>query len=55
MREFLDALWSDDSGQDLTEYVLLIVIIALGVTLAAIALREEIINVFRPGSTSANP
>ena len=52
MRQFLDTLWNDESGQDLTEYVLLVVIIALGVTLAAIALREEIIAVFRPGSST---
>jgi pilus assembly protein Flp/PilA len=28
--EFLRLLWSDESGQDLTEYALLIVLVALG-------------------------
>ena len=51
MTKFLNALWQDESGQDLTEYVLLIVIIALGVTLAIVALRDEIINVFTRAGT----
>ena len=46
MAKFFAALWRDERGQDLTEYVILIVIIALGVTLAIFALREEIVDVF---------
>ena len=46
MRALLNALWADESGQDLTEYVLLVVIIALGVTVAVVALRDEISAVF---------
>jgi Flp pilus assembly pilin Flp len=51
MSKLLSALWRDESGQDLTEYVLLIVIIALGVTVAIVALRDELINVFNEAST----
>ena len=46
MPALLNALWRDESGQDLTEYVLLIVIIALGVTAAIIVLRDQISQVF---------
>ncbi len=46
MPALLNALWSDESGQDLTEYVLLIVVIALGVTGAIIVLRDQISAVF---------
>jgi hypothetical protein len=32
MHDLLKALWTDDSGQDTTEYVLLVALIALAVT-----------------------
>ncbi len=32
MQKFLRALWTDESGQDTTEYVLLVVLIALAAT-----------------------
>ena len=54
MRQFLDTLWCDESGQDLTEWVLLIVIIALSVTLAIVALREELLNVFSRSRTGVS-
>ena len=47
MKRFLGNRWRRESGQDLTEYVALVVIIALGVTLAVVALREEILSVFQ--------
>lgn len=52
MRALLNALWADESGQDLTEYVLLVVIIALGVTVAVVALRDEISTVFNNAATT---
>ncbi len=47
-------LWRDDAGQDLTEYVMLVVIIALGVTLAVVALRDELISVFFQAGAGPN-
>jgi len=32
MKRFLNRLWRDESGQDATEYVLLVVLIALAIT-----------------------
>ncbi len=32
MRKFLRRLWDDEAGQDATEYVLLVVLIALAIT-----------------------
>ena len=54
MSQFFDALWSDESGQDLTEWVLLIVVIALSVTLAIIALREELLHAFGRSSSDVS-
>ncbi len=54
MKRFFSALWRDDAGQDLTEYVMLVVIIALGVTLAVVALRDELISVFFQMGGSTN-
>ena len=51
MRALMNALWQDESGQDLTEYVLLLVIIALGVTVAVVALKDEIETVFNDAAT----
>ena len=51
MSKLLNAIWRDESGQDLTEYVLLVVIIALGVTVAIVALRDQISQVFNDAST----
>jgi len=48
----MNTLWQDEAGQDLTEYVLLVVIIALGVTVAVAALRDEIANVFNRAVTT---
>ena len=46
MNNFLTTLWQDESGQDLAEYVLLLVLIAL-VVIGAIALfREAIADAF---------
>lgn len=39
-------IWTDDSGQDLAEYAILIGLVALAVILAVILLGEAILSVF---------
>jgi pilus assembly protein Flp/PilA len=46
MNKFFTTLWSDESGQDLAEYVLLLVLIAVVVATAIIAFRGAIVNGF---------
>lgn len=43
MRALAKALWADESGQDTTEYILLVALIALAVT-AGITLLAQNIN-----------
>ena len=38
--------WSDDSGQSITEYALIIALVSLGLVLVLIAFRDEIGRVF---------
>lgn len=42
MKTFLTTLWQDDSGQDLAEYALLLVLISVVVAAAIILLRDQI-------------
>jgi pilus assembly protein Flp/PilA len=53
MKNFLTTLWTDDSGQDMAEYALLLVLIAVVVAVAVIALRNAITDGFNPGHDSA--
>ncbi|MEX2532302.1 MAG: Flp family type IVb pilin [Gemmatimonadota bacterium] len=46
MNKFFATLWSDESGQDLAEYVLLLVLIAVVVATAIIAFRGAITDGF---------
>ena len=46
MKDFLTTLWTDDSGQDMAEYALLLVLIAVVVAVAVIALRNAITDGF---------
>lgn len=46
MYTLLNALWRDESGQDLAEYALLIGLIALACILAVTALGGTISNIF---------
>jgi Flp pilus assembly pilin Flp len=46
MKNFWHLLWSDDSGQDLAEYALLIALIALVVILAFPPFAQAITGVF---------
>ena len=47
-------LWSDDSGQGLTEYALLIALISLGLVLALGRYRNALGNVFRNVASALN-
>lgn len=46
MRNFIQKLWSDESGQDATEYVLLVVLIALAITAGMTVLAGGINGAF---------
>jgi Flp pilus assembly pilin Flp len=52
MRTILARLWNDEAGQDLTEYALLIVLIALGSMAALSPLAGAINNVFTAAATN---
>jgi len=54
MSNFIKTLARDDHGQDLVEYALLIVIIMMAVGLAAVAFREEIVNLFTRSATEVS-
>lgn len=54
MHQFLRNLWSDESGQDATEYVLLVVLIALTITVGMTALAAGINTAFSNASTQLN-
>jgi Flp pilus assembly pilin Flp len=46
MQALLKALWTDESGQDTTEYVLLVALIALAVTAGMTVLAQNINTAF---------
>ncbi len=46
MQALLKALWTDESGQDTTEYVLLVALIALAVTAGMTVLATNINKAF---------
>jgi Flp pilus assembly pilin Flp len=46
MQALLKALWTDESGQDTTEYVLLVALIALAVTAGMTLLAQNINTAF---------
>ncbi len=46
MWEMLRAVWRDDSGQGLTEYVLIIALVAVGLTAVMLLFRDAIGDVF---------
>jgi Flp pilus assembly pilin Flp len=46
MQALLKALWTDESGQDTTEYVLLVALIALAVTVGMGLLAQNINTAF---------
>jgi pilus assembly protein Flp/PilA len=52
MKQFLQRLWRDDAGQDLTEYALLVVLIALAAVASMKALATAISNVYSNAATN---
>ena len=46
MQDLFKTLWRDDSGQDTTEYVLLVLLVALAVTAGMLLLATEINEAF---------
>lgn len=54
MNHFLSTLWADESGQDLAEYVLLLVLIAVVVAAAIILFRDAIVNGFNRATNQLN-
>ncbi|MDX1396076.1 MAG: Flp family type IVb pilin [Gemmatimonadota bacterium] len=52
MQKFLNALWRDESGQDATEYVLLVVLIALAITAGMTVLATGINGAFSNAATT---
>lgn len=52
MQRILKHLWREESGQDLVEYALLIVLVALGAVVAMKSLASAISNAF--SSAAAN-
>lgn len=47
MKQLLKSFWTDESGQGLTEYALIIALVSIGLILILIAFRGAIANVFR--------
>jgi pilus assembly protein Flp/PilA len=54
MRHKLLRLWKDEEGQDLTEYALLLVLIALAAIVVMSNLGSAINQVFSSGSSTLN-
>ncbi len=54
MRKFFQNLWRDESGQDATEYVLLVVLIALAITAGMTVLATGINGAFSNASSTLN-
>jgi pilus assembly protein Flp/PilA len=51
MMDLMRTFWNDESGQDMAEYGLLLVLIAVVVAAAVIAFRGQIIAAFDRAST----
>jgi pilus assembly protein Flp/PilA len=51
MKKLIKRLWQDESGQDLTEYALLLVLVALAAITAMKTLATAISNVYTTAAT----
>jgi pilus assembly protein Flp/PilA len=54
MKTLLVRLWKDQDGQDLTEYALLLALVALGAIAAMQGLGQAINNAFNSATTKIN-
>ena len=54
MKSLVRALWSDESGQGLVEYALIIALVAVGLIAILLVLRNSVGNVFRNAATQLN-
>ena len=54
MQAVLHAFWSDESGQGLVEYALIIALIAVGLIAILLVLRNSIGNVFNNAAAQLN-
>jgi len=54
MKRFWQAFSSDDSGQGLVEYALIIALVAVGLIAILLVLRNSIGNVFNNAATQLN-
>ena len=51
MKELFKSFWTDESGQGLTEYALIIALVSIALILVLIAFRNELADVFRQITT----
>jgi pilus assembly protein Flp/PilA len=54
MKSLWNAFWSDESGQGLVEYALIIALVAVGLIAILLVLRNSIGNVFNNAATQLN-
>jgi pilus assembly protein Flp/PilA len=54
MQSLVHAFWSDESGQGLVEYALIIALVAVGLIAILLILRNSIGNVFNNAATQLN-
>ena len=54
MKSLVQAFWSDESGQGLVEYALIIALVAVGLIAILLVLRNATGNVFRNAATQLN-
>ena len=52
MKELFKSFWTDESGQGLTEYALIIALVSIALILVLIAFRNEIGRVFNTITTT---
>ena len=46
MKKMFKSFWADESGQGLTEYALIIALVAIGLIIILIAFRDAIVRIF---------
>ena len=54
MVDFLEGIWTDDSGQGLVEYVLIIALVAVGLVAIISVFRNAIGSLFKTISDTLN-